>query len=177
MDADDNIYLWGGTTSYLNTSFPGWVSPFVPTYSLWSYNVVADTWDQYDVTLNVPNRPSSASSAEVPELGLAFYFNGEMDYGSAQSSGINGTDDKVFLEGMIVIDTKNQTATNVSTSAVSGDHPRTRGEMQYVPGVGKKGILVQIGGNQKPVGDTQDRDVGDLVRIIQGIHELIGIWI
>ena len=116
--------------------------------------------------LDVANRPSSASSAEAPDLGLAFYFNGEMDSGSAVGSGVGGLNDKVFLKGMIVLDTKNQTARNVSTSAVSGDKPRSRGRMQYVPGIGKKGILVQIGGNQKPVNDTKDRHVGDLVRLI-----------
>lgn len=167
MDIDDKIYMWGGTTSYLNTSFPGWESPFVPTYSLWSYNIVGGTWDQYDLTLNVPHRPSSASSAEVPELGLAFYLNGELDRGSERGddkdSGI-GVNDKVFIPGMIVIDTQNQTARNLSTNAVVGDLPRTRGEMQYVPKVGKKGILVQIGGNQKRIGNFQDEGVGDLVR-------------
>lgn len=162
-DDDENIYLWGGTTSYLNTSFPGWASPYVSTYSLWSYSIISKKWDQHDVTRFVPRRPSSASSAEVPDLGIAFYFNGEMDSGSAQDSGIQGKDDKVFLEGMIVVDTQNQTARNISTTAVVGDKPRTRGEMQYVPGIGTKGILVQIGGNQKPVNDTQDRKVGDLV--------------
>ena len=164
MDDDENIYLWGGTTSYLNTSFPGWTPQYVSTYSLWSYSIISKQWDQHDVTRFVPRRPSSASSAEVPDLGLAFYFNGEMDAGSAQDSGIQGKDDKVFLEGMIVIDTQNQTARNISTTAVVGDTPRTRGELQYVPGIGEKGILVQIGGNQKPVNDTRDRDVGDLVR-------------
>ncbi|MCJ1470714.1 hypothetical protein MMC07_009361 [Pseudocyphellaria aurata] len=167
MDGDENMYMWGGTTSYLNTSFPGWVSQSVSTYSLWSYSIISKQWDQHDVTRFVPRRPSSASSAEVPELGIAFYFNGEMDSGSAQDSGIQGKDDKVFLEGMIVIDTQNQTARNISTTTVVGDKPRTRGEMQYVPGIGKKGILVQIGGNQKPVNDTQDRKVGDLVPMDQ----------
>lgn len=164
MDDDENIYLWGGTTSYLNTSFPGWLPQYVSTYSLWSYSIISKRWDQHDVTRYVPRRPSSASSAEAPDLGLAFYFNGEMDFGSAQDSGIKGKDDKVFLEGMVVIDTQNQTARNVSTANVVGDKPRTRGEMQYIPGIGEKGILVQIGGNQKPVNDTHDRLVGDLVR-------------
>ena len=171
MDHDENFYLWGGTTSYLNTSFPGWIPQTVSTYSLWSYSIISKKWDQHDVTRFVPRRPSSASSAEVPDLGLAFYFNGEMDVGSAQDSGIQGKDDKVFLEGMIVIDTQNQTARNISTKAVVGDTPRTRGEMQYVPGIGQKGVLVQIGGNQKPVNDTRDRDVGDLVRSPRNIFD------
>lgn len=173
MDDDENIYLWGGTTSYLNTSFPGWVTPYVSTYSLWSYSIISKQWDQHDVTQYIgPRRPSSASSAEAPDLGLAFYFNGEMDAGSEKDSGIQGADDKVFLEGMIVIDTQNQTAKNISTAAVVGDTPRTRGGMQYVPGVGEKGVLVQIGGNQKPVGVAQDELVGDLVCIPRKLFDV-----
>lgn len=160
---DENIYFWGGTVSSINTSFPGWVAAQPAVYSLWSFNTRSEQWNQFDVHLDVPNRPSSASSAEAPDLGLAFYFNGEIDSGSALGSGIRAPNDKVFLEGMVILDTKNQTARNVSTKAVSGDLPRSRGRMQYVPGIGKKGILVQIGGNQKPVDDTQDRHVGDLV--------------
>lgn len=134
----------------------------MPTYSLWSYDIVDGTWGQYDLTLSVPHRPSSASSAEVPELGLAFYFNGELDRGSELGTDI-GVNDKVFIPGMIVIDTQNQTARNLSTNAVVGDLPRTRGKMQYVPRLGKKGILVQIGGNQKRIGNFSDGGVGDLV--------------
>ncbi|MCJ1270815.1 hypothetical protein MMC22_010712 [Lobaria immixta] len=167
MDDDENFYMWGGTTSFINTSFPDWQSPWVSTYSLWSYSIISKKWDQHDLTRTVPRRPSSASSAEIPHLGLAFYFNGEMDNGSAKDAGIQGKDDKIFLEGMLVIDTQNQTAKNISTTAVVGDTPRTRGEMQYVDGIGEKGILVQIGGNQKPVDDTQDKDVGDLVSMGQ----------
>lgn len=172
LDSDENFYLWGGTTSYINTSFPGWQPQYVSTYSLWSYSIISKQWDQHDLTRNVPRRPSSASSAEIPHLGLAFYFNGELDSGSSQDSGIKGKNDKIFLEGMLVIDTQNQTARNISTTAVVGDTPRTRGEMQYVPGIGNKGILVQIGGNQKPVNDTQDRDVGDLVFLPRNILDV-----
>lgn len=172
MDDDENFYMWGGTTSFINTSFPGWQSPYVKTYSLWSYSIISKQWDQYDLTRTVPRRPSSASSAEIPHLGLAFYFNGELNNGSALDAGIQGTNDNIFLEGMLVIDTQNQTAKNISTTAVVGDTPRTRGEMQYVDGIGEKGILVQIGGNQKPVNDTQDRDVGDLVRLPRNIFDV-----
>lgn len=164
-DDDDNFYLWGGTTSFTNTSFPGWVPPSPATYSLWSYNINSTQWDQFDVRDKVPYRPSSASSAEAPDQGLAFYFNGEIDSGSSQQTQELGNDDKLFLEGMVVIDTRNHTARNLSTSAVSGNLPRSRGRMQYVPGIGEKGILVQIGGNQKPVDEIQNTYVGDLVRM------------
>ena len=41
--------------------------------------------------------------------------------------------------------------------------PRTRGRMQYIAGVSRKSILVQIGGIQKPINDTNNRGIGDLL--------------
>ena len=67
------------------------------------------------------------------------------------------------LEGMIIVNTDNQTARNVSTSAVVGDMPRTGGGLQYISGFGGKGILFHIGGNQKHVNDTSDTDTDDLI--------------
>ena len=162
-DDDDNFYLWGGTTSYFNTSFPGFEGPTPSQYSLWSYNVVSQVWDQYDVTLDSPYRPSYGSYTEARDQGLAFYFNGQLDSGSSTETQSFGNDVKQFLEGMIVIDTKNQTARNLSTTAVVGDMPRTRGGMMYIDGIADKGILVQIGGNQKPVTNTTNTYTGDLV--------------
>lgn len=73
-------------------------------------------------------------------------------------------DTKMFQEGMIVIDHSNQTAKNISTKALVGDRPRTRGKMQYISGLGSHGIIVLIGGNEKDVADTSDQSLGDLVR-------------
>ena len=64
---------------------------------------------------------------------------------------------------MIVVDTNNQTARNLSTRAVVGDNPRSRGEIQYIEELGGKGILVQIGGNQKNSGDASSSSMDDLV--------------
>ena len=132
QDEDDNIYLWGGTTSYMNTSFPGFQNPYPATYSLWSYNIVNKTWGQYDVTDGSPNRPSSGSSTYSKDSALGFYFNGQLDSGSSQETQDLGDSAKVFLEGMIVVDTNKRTAQNVSTAAVVGNLPRTRGRMIYV---------------------------------------------
>ena len=162
-DGDNNIYLWGGTTSFINTSFPGLHGPDSSQYSLWSYDVASQVWGQHDVSLNVPHRPSYGSYAEAPDQGLAFYFNGQLDSGSSKETEVFGSNVKQFLEGMIVIDTNNQTAKNLSTKAVADSLPRTRGGMIYVDGIADNGILVQIGGNQKPVTNTTDTLIGDLV--------------
>lgn len=164
--ADDaNIYLWGGTTSHTNTSFPGFEPPTPAQYSLWAYNTASLEWTPFDVSEGSSNRPSSAASAEAPDQGLAFFLNGQLDSGSSSGTQNLGDQGKVFLQGMIVLDLKNRSAKNLSTSALSGQTPRSRGRMQYVPGIGEKGILVHVGGNQKIATDTTNSYVGDLVGI------------
>lgn len=137
---DDNIYLWGGTTSYMNTSFPGFKNPYPANYSLWSYNIVNQTWGQYDVSDGSPNRPSSGSFTYSKDQALGFYFNGQLDSGSSQETQDLGDAAKVFLEGMIVVDTNKRTARNISTAAVVGDMPRTRGRMIYLNNIGLNGM-------------------------------------
>jgi hypothetical protein len=161
---DNNIYLWGGTTSYFNTSSPGFQSPTTAQYSLWSYNVVTGAWDQYDVTFGSPNRPSSGSYADAIGQGLSFFFNGMLDSGSEIQTQNFGQGTKQYLEGMIVIDTNSRIARNLSTKAVVGDMPRARGRMQYVGSIGTKGILIQIGGYQQSIADqTNSYSNGNLV--------------
>jgi len=130
-------------------SSPDFHAPSSQTYSLWSFNIIDTTWNQYDISANVPWRPSSGAYAEAPDLALAFYFNGELDSGSSVTTGTFGDNVKVFLEGLVVINTSTHTAINVSTNAVSGDSPRTRGGLVYLPNIGPKGILVAIGGVYK----------------------------
>lgn len=165
MADDANIYLWGGTVSYTNTSFPGFEPPIPAKYSLWAYDTGLQEWTPYDVSEGSPNRPSSAAFAEAPDQGLAFFLNGQLDSGSSTGTEVLGDQGKVFLQGMIVLDLKNRSAKNLSTSAVSGQRPRSRGRMQYIPGIGEKGILVHVGGNQKNVTDITNSYVGDLVGI------------
>lgn len=166
MADDANIYLWGGTTSYTNTSFPGFQPPTSAKHSLWAYDTNSLQWTPFDVSEGSPNRPSSAAFAEAPDQGLAFFFNGQLDSGSSSETQNLGDQAKVFMQGMIVLDLKNRAAKNLSTSAVSGLRPRSRGRMQYIPGIGEKGILVHAGGNQKIATDTTNSYVGDLVGIV-----------
>lgn len=91
-------------------------------------------------------------------------MNGEIDSGSSLETKGLGDGNIVGLGGMIVINTNNQTARNISTNELSGDRPRTRGLLQYISGISSNGILVQIGGNQKTLDPTNTTDtVGDLV--------------
>lgn len=42
--------------------------------------------------------------------------------------------------------------------------------MQYVPGIGPKGILVQIGGNSKAVTNLSNDYVGNLVSVLLHVY-------
>ncbi len=163
---DDRIYLYGGTTSYLNTSFPEWQPPTPSTYTLWSYDTKSRQWTQYNIEQSAPYRPSNGAAAEAVDQGLAFYFNGELDIGSSQGIDI-ANDTSVFVSGMIVINTTDQTARNLSTGQVSIDLARARGRMLYVPNVGEKGILVLIGGSIFPPNQLNNVKSGNFVRYSQ----------
>lgn len=163
---DNNFYYYGGTTSFLNTSFPGWTPPAPSAYSLWSYDTVTEQWGQYDLRPSIPNRPNSGAAAEAPDQKLMFYFNGVIDNGSSTATENLGPSAVRFLDGMVVMNMTDNTARNLSTTAVSQDLPRARGNMQYIPNIGKNGILVLIGGSNKPVDQLNDSDNVGLVREI-----------
>lgn len=135
---------------------------FTGEQPLWSYDPGSTQWSQFDVSQNAPYRPSNGAAAEAVGQGLAFYFNGELDSGSSSQLGIvAGTN--VFVTGMVVINTTDQTARNLSTAPVSQDLARARGRMQYIPGVGEKGILVLVGGSSFPANQLDSTDIVDLV--------------
>ena len=160
---DNKIYLYGGTTSFINTSFPGYEIPYTDQYSLWSYDTIADEWDQHDVTDSAPERPSNGAYAEAPDLALAFYLNGQIDSGSSYQTYALNDSVQVSLEGMIVLDTDNATAKNVSTLALTGSSPRTKGKMQYIPKLGGSGILIYLGGSYQSVDAANGEEIGALV--------------
>ena len=99
-----------------------------PTYSLWSFDTTSTQWSQFDISRNAPDRPSNGAVAEAVDQSLAFYFNGELDSGSSSQLGII-SGDNVFLTGMVVINTTDQTARNLSTAQVDVSLARGRGRM------------------------------------------------
>lgn len=96
------------------------------------------------------------------DQGLAFYLNGEMDNGTSRDIGIL-PGDNVFLGGMVIINTTDQSARNVSTAQVDDGQARARASMQYVPGIGQKGALVLLGGSSFPPNQLSSSDIVNLV--------------
>lgn len=150
-DNDSRIYSLGGKTSPYNESFVWNVPPESSKYSLWSYDTDSSKWEPYDVQDEVPVRPNNGAYTEAPDQGLAFWFGGQIDRWSATETAGMG---KLALpiDGMLVVNLNDQTARNVSTVQFTGV-PRTGAVVQYVPGIGKQGILVMFGG-LSPVGDS-----------------------
>lgn len=79
----------------------------------WGFNTETYGWTQYDVFLNVSNRPSWGAYAEMPEHGLAFYLNGAIDSMSSWQD-YSGDTTPQTLQGMVVLDLKNHKASFVT---------------------------------------------------------------
>lgn len=153
---DPRIYMYGGTTNWWNTTSPTFQAPQTKEYSLWSYDTQSKVWGQHDISDAAPWRPSVGATTEAPELGLTFWYGGEMDSGSSTETQFFGDQVKVFLEGMVVYNTSSQVAMNISTQPADQGQPRTRGSMQYIPGIGEKGILVYMGGTHRPANEIDN---------------------
>jgi hypothetical protein len=157
---ETKIYTFGGRTSMVNESFQGYMPPDSDQYSLWSYDTTTSVWQQYDLFSQGIIRPTNGATASAPEQGLGFFYNGYINSGSSTSTRAFGSS-VVGLKGMVVIDVKQHTARNLSTQAVS-DQARTNGRLAYISNI-SSGVLVLIGGGEKPVTDRSNNTFSTLV--------------
>ncbi|KAA8574999.1 hypothetical protein MFRU_002g03680 [Monilinia fructicola] len=141
----NQIYLYGGTEQSMNTSFYGYTDPTSPNQTLLSYDVKQNQWASINLDSTIPQKPSSGSSADVPDQGLGFYFNGEINDGSSTETTWIPEGSSVPLEGMVMLNMTDNTTRNISTAAIDASS-RTGSILQYIPGIGDKGILIQFGG-------------------------------
>lgn len=158
---DSNVYSYGGTSSYANRSFPGFLFPTAPTYTLWSFEAQEKAWGQYDISLDVPIRPAGGAYAEATGRGMGFYLNGFIDNGSNPDYQYY-TDFRRYLDGLVVLNTTTQEAKNLSTSSLE-NYPRAMGGLVYLPNIGTEGILVSMGGVTKPTSNDALSDMGTYV--------------
>lgn len=164
---DTNIYLYGGTTTYLNTSLPTLEKPTSSQYALWSFDTVNGSWVPYNMTSDVPNRPAGGAYAEASDRGLTFYLNGFVN--DKEKDGLEGTSSFLqYLDGLVMIDTQSHTATNFSTASLRR-FPRAKGSMVYIPDEGSQGILMAMGGVTKPSDDDSVSNEGDFVCCLEPV--------
>lgn len=161
-ESDPNLYLYGGTSSFVNTSFPGFFYPIPPLYSLWLYDSSGHSWDRYDTSLKLPYRPAGGAYAEATDRGLGFYLSGFIDQGS-DSDYVNLTNFRQYMNGLVVVNTTSQNAVNISTSSLK-DSPRVMGGLAYLPNVGSKGVVMAMGGLTKSPSNRDLSDNGTYVR-------------
>lgn len=148
-----NVYVYGGTTFMGNQSFEAFTRPESSAfYPLWSYTYGAgNSWDQY--SKDTEWTPNHGAATEAIDQGLAFYLNGQIDWGTAPRTvdSFPKTEDiYVPMEGMVVLDLKSQSAKNISTSGLRGGAPRVGGTMEYFASIGGMGALVALGGQVQP---------------------------
>ena len=158
---DPNVYSYGGTVSFANRSFPGFLWPTAPTYTLWSYGAADNVWAQHDISLDVPNRPAGGAYAEATGRGMGFYLNGFLDNGTNPDYAF-WPNFRRYLDGLIVLNTTTQEAKNISTSSLE-NYPRAMGGLVYLPYVGTEGALVSMGGVTKPISNSLLSDMGKYV--------------
>ncbi|KAK6613475.1 Kelch repeat-containing protein-like protein 5 [Botrytis cinerea] len=164
----NGIYLYGGTEQSMNTSFYGYTDPTSPNQTLLSYDVAQNQWASIDVDSTIPEKPSFGASADVPDQGLGFYFNGEINNGSSTETTSIPAGSSVPLEGMVMLNMTDNTTRNISTAAID-TNSRTGGLLQYIPGIGAngKGILIQFGGMYRQAGELSDELGGTLAPMDQ----------
>ncbi|EKG18821.1 Kelch-type beta propeller [Macrophomina phaseolina MS6] len=169
LPSDPHIYLYGGADFASNTS-----AHTPPSGSaLWSYDTSSPNntdWQRTDISDAVPRSPTRGARAEAPDLGLAFYLNGET--GSVPSIAVWGnlSTQAAHVDGMVVLDTANATgrsAWNVSTAAMTQGQPRAGAGMTFVPAMGEKGALVLVGGMARAAAVLDDPGSGELIDLSQ----------
>lgn len=141
------FWLFGGATATDNTTFTGYQLPQPEAWSLWSYQSESDIWTGFDMSSFGIHKPASGPTTYVKDKGIAVWFNGMQDKGSAAETTVLDTTTR-FLDGMVIVDLENQSARNVSTAAVS-ELARVRGGMVHVPLDGSDGVIVLLGGGEK----------------------------
>ena len=130
----------------LNRSFPTFTLPDPSTYPLWTYNTTAESWNQHD--LGLAWRPNHGAATEAIDQGLGFYLNGQIDRGTSTSTMDVVRNETSYrpLDGMLVINLNNYTASNISTPGLQGNAPRVGGGMEYFASIGNMGALIALGG-------------------------------
>ncbi|KAH7068684.1 hypothetical protein FB567DRAFT_248336 [Paraphoma chrysanthemicola] len=145
------VYVYGGTTYMGNQTFEAYAWPDSSAYPLWSYTQGPNyPWGQYAVS--TPWMPNHGAAAEAIDQGLAFYLNGQIDWGTSSKTRDTFKTEELYVpvKGMVILDLKTQSSRNISTTMLRGGAPRIGGSLEYIASVGGMGSLVALGGQIQP---------------------------
>ncbi|EXJ57685.1 uncharacterized protein A1O5_12475 [Cladophialophora psammophila CBS 110553] len=150
LESSSTLYMFGGTTSSFNQSFPYFEIPPTTQYGLWTYDMNADVWAAVDTSGSLDTIPSWGANAEAPDRGLAFYVGGQIDGGTANTTQFL-VDDTVGVGGMVVLDTTSNAIKNVTVDDAVKSNRQGAG-LVYVDNFGDAGVLVLLGGETQADG-------------------------
>ncbi|KAF2094245.1 hypothetical protein NA57DRAFT_60877 [Rhizodiscina lignyota] len=151
-----DLYMYGGTTSGFNESFPGYEIAPTTRNGLWYLDGVSKLWIGVDTSFWVSTTPSWGAFAE-DHKSLGFWVGGQLDNGTAKSTqSLN--DSTVGTGGLIVLTLRAHGMYNVTVKD-SIKSNRQGGGMVYVEGVGEAGILVLLGGRTEEDGCLPMTDI------------------
>ncbi|KAE9382233.1 hypothetical protein N431DRAFT_321535 [Stipitochalara longipes BDJ] len=151
-----DLYMYGGTTSGFNKSFPGYEIAPTPRTGLWLFDQVSNVWVGVDTSFWVSTTPSWGAFAEDHQ-NLAFWVGGQLDSGTAESTEFLN-DSTVGTGGLIVLTLREHGMYNVTVKESIKSNRQGAG-MVYVEGVGKAGILVLLGGRTEDGGCLPMTDI------------------
>ncbi|KAF2093704.1 hypothetical protein NA57DRAFT_61407 [Rhizodiscina lignyota] len=156
---DPKIYIFGGSNFTLNSSFENYTGPLSDTNALWSFDPTVSEWQQHEFSGASPARPNRGAWADVSDQGLGFFLNGYYDSGTSTGYEYlhNGT---IGQTGMAMVNTTDLSySRNFSTSQIYGLEPTYGAAMAYVPGLGRKGSLIVVGGASKLITDSSEGEM------------------
>jgi Kelch motif len=158
-NSPDTLYLYGGEYSDNPEASPA-------PYSLWSYNIKADKWEEHKNPKTVDNvavqRSAEGSGVNIPSLGRGMYFGGHVDRFTTPGWDIGVW--RVYLRSLVefTFPGRSNPAANNNKPAGSdgiwrnitdggiqesaGFTERADGLLVYVPGYADQGILLGLAG-------------------------------
>jgi hypothetical protein len=153
-NTDSALFVYGGSASNSTVGTPGPRSKSFVGNSLWSIIPSNGSWSSTDLNLEATHSPQHGASSQAAEQGLAFYFNGVIGVEESREPHTR----------MMVIDLRERKAKNVSTATISPSGARVGPTLQYIPGLGEKGVLILIGGGViQNGGDTNTHELGSMM--------------
>ncbi|KAF8464423.1 hypothetical protein BDZ91DRAFT_255725 [Kalaharituber pfeilii] len=152
---NQKFYTYGGLFPMVNTSSSTFVEPDANrSGDIISYDVGTNKWEIVEPALGSDTViwSESGTSISIPELGLGFYLGG---YQSAASNRAIGTDEYLVVPGFLRLewDLENPSAPPKWKNESVPFDQTIGGHLEYISGIGEKGILVKFGGVRATVGD------------------------
>lgn len=168
-NSHDSLYLYGGEFSEAPVASP-------VAFAMWEYDIAGKAWKEHNNPQTsagensegagtAVHRVAEGAGVNVPNMGRGYYFGGHSDFLTTQ--GWPEAIGRVYIRGMLEFNfpgASNDAVTDLSGGKTAGSDgawrnitkaglqetggftERADGILVYVPGFGKQGILLALGG-------------------------------